>query len=489
VRRAVIVASLLLAFTLPWEVRADHGIAATFTVDSTGDDPDSNLTDSLCKIASGSCTLRAAIEQSNADPARDLVVFSITGDGPHTIRPMAPLPIILGNVIIDGYSQPGALPDTNPVDFNNDANLKIELDGSLAGPLTNGLQVEGNEHDPYPFRRFVVQGLAINRFSGNGIVFADAGGQVDGNFIGVDISGTIGRGNGGSGIVHVRSGAVIRGNVISGNHAFGLYAEKIDDVPGGGNLIGTSASGTAAVGNRSGGAFFLRVGDFGFNGNLVSGNGGPGIQVVDSAEVYISRNLIGTQADGESPLGNEGSGLTIVDTAGGTIVGGSGSNTIAFNDGNGIELIGPRTIANLVGNSIHSNAGLGIDLGGDGITQNDHDDHDAGPNHFQNFADVTSVRSVGGVTTIRGSLRSEPPLSQYEAEHSLEFYSSPDCDASGYGEGQRFIGRAYRSVDQRGRARFEVTLPVAVAAGHYITMTADRWDRGTSEFSRCRIVH
>ena len=54
---------------------------ATFTVDSTGDGGDSNTTDGVCDDGSGNCTLRAAIEQANADAGTDTVEFGISGDG------------------------------------------------------------------------------------------------------------------------------------------------------------------------------------------------------------------------------------------------------------------------------------------------------------------------------------------------------------------------------------------------------------------------
>lgn len=469
-------------------VDADDQITATFTVDSSDDQQDSDPADHVCRTALGGCTLRAAIEQANSDPSLDLIKFQIPGESQHTIRPTSPLPVIIEDITIDGYTQPGSARDSNGLDLRIDAVIKIELDGSLAGPAADGLVLDGPDQ-LYGALRAFVSGLAVNRFSGHGIKFDHIGGRIEGNYVGTDGTGTIALGNGGSGLVGISSPAFVSTNLFSGNAGFGAFLMGAnDDGPLASNIIGSDRTGTIPLGNGAGGVYLNPVGDFPLRGNLISANDGPGVQVLNSGEVYISRNLIGTQADGKSPLGNAGSGLIIVDTAGGTSVGGSGGNTISFNEGIGIELVGPETSANLIGNSVHSNAGLGIDLGGDGITRNDHDDDDAGPNLFQNFADVTSTRSDGGFTTIRGSLRSEPPLSQYDAEYSLEFYSSPGCDASGYGEGQQFLARAYRSVNQRGRARFEVTLPVAVADGHYITMTTDKWDRGTSEFSRCRIV-
>ncbi len=49
--------------------------AATFTVNSTADTVDSDLLDNLCIDAAGNCTLRAAIQQSNALAGADIVIL------------------------------------------------------------------------------------------------------------------------------------------------------------------------------------------------------------------------------------------------------------------------------------------------------------------------------------------------------------------------------------------------------------------------------
>ncbi len=49
----------------------------SFVVNSTGDDGDSDLEDGLCDDGTGSCTLRAAIEQSNTIPGRGVLLLSL----------------------------------------------------------------------------------------------------------------------------------------------------------------------------------------------------------------------------------------------------------------------------------------------------------------------------------------------------------------------------------------------------------------------------
>ncbi|MCZ6695774.1 MAG: CSLREA domain-containing protein, partial [Acidobacteria bacterium] len=63
---------LTLAFTL---VSAFPSLvfAATFTVDSTADEVDATPGDGICATAGGACTLRAAVQEANADIAIDTI--------------------------------------------------------------------------------------------------------------------------------------------------------------------------------------------------------------------------------------------------------------------------------------------------------------------------------------------------------------------------------------------------------------------------------
>src|SRR3989442_11170628 len=86
--------------------------AKTFTVDTTGDGADANVGNGVCATAAGKCSLRAAIEEANANAGKDTINFNIPGSGVKTISPGSPLPNITESVIIDGYSQPGASENT-----------------------------------------------------------------------------------------------------------------------------------------------------------------------------------------------------------------------------------------------------------------------------------------------------------------------------------------------------------------------------------------
>ena len=66
----------------------------------------------------------------------------------------------------------------------------------------------------------------------------------------------------------------------------------------------------------------------------------------------------------------------------------------------------------------------------------------------------------------------------------MEFFASVTCDASGYGEGERFVGS--QLVVQPGAGNLQ--LNELVPAGQYITATATDSQGNTSEFSACTVV-
>ncbi len=92
----------------------------TFVVNSTGDQSDVNTNDGFCYTgqsnAAGApeCTLRAAIQQSNATAADETISFDIPnaaspngyGPAPHVINVNFALPGISDTVTINGLSEP-----------------------------------------------------------------------------------------------------------------------------------------------------------------------------------------------------------------------------------------------------------------------------------------------------------------------------------------------------------------------------------------------
>ena len=450
--------------------------AAAFTVDSTGDGPDALTADAVCADALGACTLRAAIEQANFLPGPDAINFSIPGAGPHTIQPATPLPEITDQVMIDGYTEPGASVNTNPFASGTNAVIQIELDGSAGGG--SGVHISAGLS--------TVRGLAINRFSAEGVVLESAtaiANRIVGNFIGTDVTGNLALGNGvGVAILNGRDNSVgdtapADRNVISGNISRGIRIITAPNTVVSGNYIGTNNAGTQAIPNSSDGilvqsATGATIGGTAPNaGNLLSGNGGDALEITSTpGGTTIQGNLIGTRADGVAALGNAGHGVAFgpivaAATIGGTVAG--AGNVIAFNSGSGIAKTGGpvQADANIRRNSIHSNAGVGIDLDGP-----------AAP-------DVTVAASSATNTTVNGTLNGSP-----DSDYQLEFFASIACDPTGYGEGQTFIGGAMVTTDGSGNASFAETLPVGNLAGQTVTATATNSSNQTSDFSNCRAI-
>jgi CSLREA domain-containing protein len=135
--------------------------------------------------------------------------------------------------------------------------------------------------------------------------------------------------------------------------------------------------------------------------------------------------------------------------------------------------------ASVTASTFYDNGGLAIDLGDDGVTENDNgtEDADQGPNGLVNFPVLTSA--VGGSVTIAGTYDGDD-----NKDVELRFYSNTACDPSGNGEGQTFIGSHEITTDSDGLAEFEVTFDVD-PPGRFITATATVEGAGTSEFSDC----
>ena len=474
--------------------------AKTITVTGTGD----------TIAVDGVVTLREAITAANTnavsgdapagDPGLDVINFNIAGGGVKTISPNSALPTITEPITINGYTQPGA--SANTLAVGNDAVLLIELDGTNGGASTTGLTfTAGNS---------TIKGLVINRFANIGI-FIQSGGNnttIAGNFIGTNAAGTAASAlfptpNNGIGVLVRTANNTIGGltpadrNVLSGNGnnsgGAGVFIDTASATGNKviGNYIGTDASGTAALPGHSVGVFLVSgssnsiVGGTTFaERNVISGNSN-GIAVNSSSSNQIIGNYIGTKADGMSGLGNNsGIGVNVSNSSSNNTVGGTSSgsgNLIAFHTGQGVLFSSGINNA-ILGNSIHSNGQLGIDLfsGAPGVTPNDNNvgDVDTGPNNLQNFPVITSAVSNAGTTTINGTLDSA-----FSTQFRLEFFSNTAPDSSGFGEGQTFLGFVNLVTDASGKASFTFTVPTANVVGGFFSATATDPAGNTSEFA------
>ncbi|MCA0267723.1 MAG: hypothetical protein LCH53_00635 [Bacteroidetes bacterium] len=123
----------------------------TITVNDVRDLPDLDPSDGACDVSVDpglQCTFRAAIQESNARPRRQTIVFNISGEsGTPQIDAASVLPTVTDSVSINARTQPGA--------------GTVRLDGSLLGGLADGLVLDADSVE--------IEGLTITRFGGFGV--------------------------------------------------------------------------------------------------------------------------------------------------------------------------------------------------------------------------------------------------------------------------------------------------------------------------------
>jgi len=222
-----------------------------------------------------------------------------------------------------------------------------------------------------------------------------------GNLIGTDATGTVKIGNGirpaydfgdggGIGIQHgsnlnkIGGPATGQGNVISGNlqgivfRSSGNGGPPINNTVQN-NYIGLDINGVNSIPNTnfgivvSQGANNNTIGGATGAGNYIANNGqsgyGAGIWLDSATSNTISYNYIGVNKSLASAP-NIGDGIQITNGSQNNVIGGiAGSgNTIAYNDGNGIEILNPDAIKSynnaINNNSIYCNSTRGIELHG-----------------------------------------------------------------------------------------------------------------------------
>jgi hypothetical protein len=417
-----------------FELLEDRVLFATITVTTAADS---------LKANDGVVSLREAITATNAnsslgDPdiigqnpgsygSADQIRFNISGSGVHTINVGSSghgrLPTITDGVTIDGYTQPGA--SANTKSSSDDAKVLVELNGSNAGNAADGIDV----HIPgggSAGKHAVIRGLAINRFSLNGIHLQSNFNVVTGNFVGTNPQGTVAQPNQNDGIriAFARNNTVggtspgdrnlSSGNTIDGIHVVGDLAHPATQNVIQGNFVGVNAAGTGSVGNRPGapapgtpqGNSFFGIEISGGNNNLVGGTtsgarnvvglNGAGIEIDNGGQGnVIQGNYSGVGADGHTPVGNLLHGVVLRsdgnlgaplgpgqpnepgvknNLVGGTVAG--AGNLIEFNGTGGVAVfLNPLNASHqsndgnaILGNSIYLNGRsnpnvlLGIDL-------------------------------------------------------------------------------------------------------------------------------
>ncbi len=347
--------------------------ARTFVVNDAGDDPDCDLTDNACRIGpvdttgkcTGGCKFRAALNEANVSGDLDAIEFALGGGTPTIMKRGGADWIATSPITING---------------NTGGATRVHLDAGGAG---NTLIVRGGSS--------AIRNLVITGGSPGINVSINGGNLFEGNWIGLDPSGTSAPGNPGQGMLVVTPNNTIGGttsaarNVVSGS---GLNGIEIRNATGNrvlGNFIGTDASGTLDLGNALSGVYVELSGSTTIGGtaagsrNVISGNDDPvngGILANISPNLAVQGNYIGTTATGNAALANAGPGLRLVSGSNDIIGGSTGAarNVIAANGADGVVIrsIGVSAKTAIQGNYIGvaangtllGNAGFGITIQG-----------------------------------------------------------------------------------------------------------------------------
>jgi hypothetical protein len=521
--------------------------AATITVTGTANtvavDGAVTLAEAIASINAGSNT-NADVSASGSYGVNDTIVFAIPGAGVHTIVVDSTL-ILNKPAKIDGYTQPGATPNSLGAGQGSNAKLQIELTINSSG----GFALFGGGS--------TMQGLVVN---GEGISLRNFGGNtIAGNFFGTDAAGSTAAPPSVSSVVDIYIDSSSPNNMIGGTtpaarnvisgapQAEGILINSSGNVIQG-NLIGTNAAGDAALGNYSG--IYALLGGADNNliggtspgaGNVVSGNTLIGIEV-DTLNNQIEGNFVGTNAAGTAAIANGEFGIVAAganNTVGGTtagagnLVSGNGSVGIGIPYGiSGNVVAGNKVGTDVTGTQIvcgHSTAGIEVSGGGNTIGG-----AQAGAGNLVAFNKLDGVRidgqtanailhnyifSNGGGGIVLGSNGVGAPNDPGDADNGpngfqnhpvlsvtgvgsvgfdigatldssvgvfhFEFFSSPACGRFGYGEGKTFIGSADVASDSNGITTFASQLFATPPGQTAITGTATDPAGNTSEFSAC----
>lgn len=412
--------------------------APVFTVNKVAD-----TADGLCNA---DCSLREAILAANAAGTGARIEFAIPGAGPHAIVPASGLPTITAPVSIDGYTQPGATPNTLPGAMN--ATLQIVLDGRTLAGSPRGLAICARDSS--------VRGLSVIGFA--------------------------------------------RGIAVGSNSAGGLCTTPISGVAVIGNYVGLGADGFAALPNLVESVSLDRCENCRVGGvALVDANALGGLGTMPDSHIRlggspltgtrIDGNLIGSANNGAAPRGAL-VGIHSVGNGVGVAVGSLAANRIRFN-GNGVVVGASSRTIEFFSNLIAENVGEGIDIvasgsAPDGPTGNDGNDGDSGGNDLQNHPQPVSASLTGSRLRVQATL--DVPAGA-DAVYRIAIYraDSFSCDET-RGQGEQLL-RVVTARFAGSAEAFDVEFDtVPNLLGQSLVLTATDRFGNTSEFSPCVLV-
>lgn len=519
---------------------------ATFTVNVTTDEGDANAGDGICETSNaGECTLRAAIEEANANTGADTIEFNIPGSGVHLIQPSSSFPIIIEALTIDGYTNnPGATPNSavSPAPINSVLNIELDNSNNLQNP---GLVIGSDD--------VTIKGIAIDGFPQ--AIWINEQDNVDnvtisGNYLNTDTTGlspnslsesqavtltgncsniTVGGSNPADRNILTASNAVVetRCSYVSvlGNY-FGIGRDGltsiVDEVTPESNGIGINQ-----VLNSSGPPYSnLTVG--GPNpgeANVISGFPGT-LMVLAGINNIIQGNILGGDYTGnENSNLNTGAGIVLYAGGSNNLVGGTDpgeGNVIVGAKGAAIALLGIEIPAFntvlagqdnvILGNRIFNvgilpyynfgDSNIGIDLitgAYDNAPSGPPQTYtNTGPNDTADGNDISKVNSylkspvLNSAVQVGDNLEVNLDLDVIGSdsnEYRVEFFSNDVSTVFGYGPGQNYLGAAtvdtgISTINLDLGSNADITNKALSATVTPLDSTGPSGFGGTSEFSQ-----
>lgn len=460
---------------------------------------------------SGPGSLRQAILDANALAGADEIHFNIPGGGVKTITLNSSLPWITDSLKINGLTQAGS--SCMPRNLMVEIKAPGIANGGTAVSFVQGADNSSftgiNMHHQIGFvvqnvTNFVMScnnlgtdttgSFALYAIYGSGVWFKNSvnitiGGDsksesnvfsgdynalslknvtdvfIYNNVVGLDISGINDLGNGQvyapaidiSSSKNIYIGDAGKGNIISSkDNSDGIRLIGGEDIFVRSNFIGVNINGEEMVYQYPSDKAIFAEG----TQNLVIGGSPEFANVLAGYGTQVRLDFVKNSAISSNKIGvNQFGNYTTHSLNGVQILQGLNikigglapelGNMIAGNMGYGITAGLSSKWVSILGNRIHKNGTLGIDLApsisGDGPTLNDDGDEDSGSNDFLNFPVLTSATLAGTNLKINFDFDVD---STNTKNFRIEFFSNPSgADPTGYGEGEIYLGFANVTTD------------------------------------------
>lgn len=525
--------SFRICLILAVVVAAAEARGATFVVDTTSP---SNLAG--CTAAAGDCSLPGAISAAGAAAGADTVAFNIplsdpgcsAASGVCRIVLAASLPAIGQPLVIDGYTQPGAVPNTIPAPGANNAQLKIEVTASTPlfdpiGPNSTSLTLRG-------LALFIPSNRMIGGSGSPNII-------VQGNWIGVTAAGTppdYATGTSALGLSIFFNQIVVGGALPAERNVLAGSGRDVNGLPGGGgnevrvnststvrasllfqgNLVGLAPDGVTALPFRD--PLLVNAGDDGFETpdirildnrfvrparNFSGGFGGAMTLLVPrvmAVPALVQGNVFGIGVDGSRP-GVERDAIAVVPAnstrvararIGGTSPGEANvfaAASAASGDlGSAVRLPAGTlsTFVEFAGNRMLGNDGIGLDFptptAGGGVrfgrSPNDTGDADDGANLLLNHPDITAFSVAGSQFSVTYRVDTATANATYPLR--IDFYRALGD------EGEVYLDSDVYAAADAGQARtvvLDIPPGVSLGANDVLVAVATDAEGRSSEFS------